>query len=76
MTRSVLVGVIAHTFQGAEANIEKLARKHAGAFKHQRSRRDQKRIIIEIESIETHCVLNALHEEYKLTAQHSFATQP
>jgi PPOX class probable F420-dependent enzyme len=43
--------VIAQTFQGAEAHIDKLAKKYTGAAKYQRSRPDEKRIIIKIEPI-------------------------
>lgn len=41
--------VIAQTFEGAEAHIDKLAKKYTGASKYQKSRPDEKRIIIKIE---------------------------
>jgi PPOX class probable F420-dependent enzyme len=43
--------VIAQTFEGAEAHIDKLAMKYTGAKKYQRSRPDEKRIIIKIEPL-------------------------
>jgi PPOX class probable F420-dependent enzyme len=43
--------VIAQTFEGAEAHIDKLANKYTGVTKYQRSQPDEKRIIIKIEPI-------------------------
>jgi PPOX class probable F420-dependent enzyme len=43
--------VIAQTLEGAEAHIDKLARKYTGATKYQRSRPNEKRIIIKIEPL-------------------------
>jgi PPOX class probable F420-dependent enzyme len=43
--------VIAQTSQGAEAHIDKLAKKYTGAAKYQKSRPDERRIIIKIEPI-------------------------
>jgi len=43
--------VIAQTFEGAEAHIDKLASKYTGVTKYQRSQPDEKRIIIKIEPI-------------------------
>ena len=43
--------VVAQTFEGAEAHIDKLAFKYTGARKYQRSSPDEKRIIIKIEPI-------------------------
>jgi PPOX class probable F420-dependent enzyme len=41
--------VVAQTYEGAEAHIDKLAKKYTGANKYERSRPDEKRIIIKIE---------------------------
>jgi PPOX class probable F420-dependent enzyme len=41
--------VVAQTFEGAEAHIDKLAKKYTGAPKYQRSRPNEKRVIIKIE---------------------------
>ena len=43
--------VITQTFEGAEAHIDKLAKKYTGATKYQRSQPDERRIIISIEPI-------------------------
>jgi PPOX class probable F420-dependent enzyme len=43
--------VIAQTFEGAEAHIDKLAKKYTGAIKYQRSRPDEKRIMFRIEPL-------------------------
>ena len=43
--------VIAQTFQGAEAHIDKLAKKYTGASKYQKSLPDENRIILKIEPI-------------------------
>jgi PPOX class probable F420-dependent enzyme len=43
--------VMAQTFEGAEAHIDKLAHKYTGVTKYQRSQPDEKRIIIRIEPI-------------------------
>jgi PPOX class probable F420-dependent enzyme len=43
--------VVAQTTHGAEAHIDKLAKKYTGAAKYQKSRPDEKRIIITIEPI-------------------------
>ena len=43
--------VIAQTFEGAEAHIDKLANKYTGVTKYQRSQPDEKRIIIKIDPI-------------------------
>lgn len=43
--------VIAQTFEGAEAHIDKLASKYTGVTKYQRPQPDEKRIIIKIEPI-------------------------
>ena len=43
--------VVAHTNEGAEEHIDKLAKKYTGANKYQRSRPDEKRIIIKIQPI-------------------------
>lgn len=43
--------VIAQTFEGADAHIDKLAKKYTGAPKYQRSRPNEKRIIIKIEPL-------------------------
>ena len=50
--RVVIQGrVIARTQDGAEAHIDKLAKKYTGANKYQRSTPDEKRVIIKIEPI-------------------------
>jgi PPOX class probable F420-dependent enzyme len=41
--------VVAQTFDGAEAHIDKLANKYTGAAKYQRASPDEKRIIIKIQ---------------------------
>lgn len=41
--------VVAQTSEGADAHIDKLAKKYTGASKYQRSRPGEKRIIIKIE---------------------------
>jgi PPOX class probable F420-dependent enzyme len=43
--------VIAQSFEGAEGHIDKLAKKYTGVTKYQRSRPDEKRIIIKIEAV-------------------------
>jgi PPOX class probable F420-dependent enzyme len=43
--------VVAQTSQGAEAHIDKLAKKYTGAAKYQKSRPDEIRTIIKIEPI-------------------------
>ena len=43
--------VVAQTFEGAEAHIDKLAKKYTGATKYQRAQPGEKRIIMEIEPI-------------------------
>jgi PPOX class probable F420-dependent enzyme len=43
--------VVAQTFEGAEAHIDKLAKKYTGTPKYQRSRPDEKRIILKIEPL-------------------------
>jgi PPOX class probable F420-dependent enzyme len=43
--------VVAQIFEGAEAHIDKLAKKYTGAPKYQRSRPDEKRIIFKIEPL-------------------------
>lgn len=43
--------VLAQSFEGAEAHIDKLAKKYTGADKYQRSSPDEKRIIIKIEPV-------------------------
>lgn len=43
--------VISQISQGAEAHIDKLAKKYTGAAKYQKSRPDERRIIIKIEPI-------------------------
>jgi PPOX class probable F420-dependent enzyme len=43
--------VVSQTSQGAEAHIDKLAKKYTGAAKYQKSRPDERRIIIKIEPI-------------------------
>jgi PPOX class probable F420-dependent enzyme len=48
--RVILAGrVVAQTFEGADAHIDKLAKKYTGANKYQRSRPDEKRVIFKIE---------------------------
>ena len=50
--RVVIQGrVIARTQDGAEAHIDKLAKKYTGANKYEKSTPDEKRVIIKIESI-------------------------
>jgi PPOX class probable F420-dependent enzyme len=50
--RVVIKGqVIARMHEGAEAHIDKLAKKYTGANKYQRSTPDEKRVIIKIEPI-------------------------
>ena len=43
--------VVAHTNEGAEAHIDKLANKYTGAKKYQRSTPTEKRVIIRIEPL-------------------------
>ena len=50
--RVILVGrVVAQTFEGADAHIDKLAKKYTGANKYQRSRPGEKRVIFKIEPV-------------------------